>query len=63
MEFDLAPFGVIGLETALSVSLESIVTSEAGSVSDMVAAAGDGAHAIGIKGVGATMRARLHLPT
>ena len=38
MEFDLAPFGVIGLETALSVSLESIVTSEAGSVSDMVAA-------------------------
>ena len=37
MEFDLAPFGVIGLETALSVSLESIVTSEAGSVSDMVA--------------------------
>jgi dihydroorotase len=38
MEFDLAPFGVIGLETALSVSLESIVTSGAGSVSDMVAA-------------------------
>ena len=38
MEFDLAPFGVIGLETALSVSIESIVTSEAGSVSDMVAA-------------------------
>ena len=38
MEFDLAPFGVIGLETALSVSLESIVKSGAGSVSDMVAA-------------------------
>ncbi len=38
MEFDLAPFGVIGLETALSVSLESIVRSGAGSVSDMVAA-------------------------
>ena len=38
MEFDLAPFGVIGLETALSVSLESIVKSGAGSVSDMVSA-------------------------
>ena len=38
MEFDLAPFGVIGLETALSVSLESIVKSGAGSLSDMVAA-------------------------
>ncbi len=38
MEFDLAPFGVIGLETALSVSLESIVRRGAGSVSDMVAA-------------------------
>jgi dihydroorotase len=38
MEFDLAPFGVIGLETALSVSLESIVRSGAGSMSDMVSA-------------------------
>ena len=38
MEFDLAPFGVIGLETALSVCLESMVKSGAGSVSDMIAA-------------------------
>jgi dihydroorotase len=38
MEFDLAPFGVIGWETALSVSLESIVRSGAGSMSDMVSA-------------------------
>ena len=38
MEFDLAPFGVIGLETALPVSLDAVATNGSGGVTDVVAA-------------------------
>ena len=38
MEFDLAPFGVVGLETALPVSLDAVATNGPGGLTDVVAA-------------------------
>ena len=36
VEFDLAPFGVVGLETALSVCLDAIVTSNIGDYKNLI---------------------------